>query len=888
MQILGYDPKRHDRFYSGSDRAFGWENYDWTGVGQGYAGAVAWATLISDTYFIGANHFQAGTPIRFWKSNDPADYVDCTVASGQQVDAQADCFLGRLSSAAPAAVKRYAIGSGYAGELGLEVVGVGHGAAHSNSANQVFGRNNVDALYDQPGSGYKQEFEYVNDHAVGFSPDEFEYEGGDSGGPTFAIIAGAPVLVGEHHAVSGSTYSFDSSVSARSSDIQTLVQAGGESVTITAVAPVVPAAPTLLSAVAGSAQATLTWTEEREAATYSVYKDGVLLASGLAKSLDGTTHSYTATGLTNGVSYAFTVTGTNGAGEGAASNSLAVTPVLATPAIIVARAGNKQATLVWTASGGATGYWVYRSTASGTEVKVAQVVGVGDVDTGLTNGTTYYYKVSAVDGTGETSLSNEISVTPAVQAMTQTYQEMYCDAANGNNTYSGDTTEVSPVVATNGAYTQGGGAGGTSDLFAAASGTPFSARQVGQLFAIMNDGGTIATQISRILAINGGGASVDLGNGVTNMLGARHATAANGVTGTCGGPHKGPNGTSIFPFTLTNRATFTDANGNRIWTTLFNNATYSMTGAGGSAVAGPYGIGGATTTPRDGGRAIIDGGTSGASYTLLTFGSGVVEDVEIRNNGDTGSATLVVGTGTIFRRCSLHDSAGSLLSISASCITENCDFYAANKNNTAATPAILMSASNAGLSSERCEFHDNTGSNTNAITASTTVRNLTLHNCIFDSNGRDAIEVSATGSLILDISECDFYDNGKDAVEWSSSTTGQVLIQNSNFGRNVNDVNLSGSTNTTFTISSCGFCSGADASTAPTTGLGFAEIEGSITYTSPTNPWRDPANGDFTIVHSLAKGKGRGTFLATQAGYTGQTGYPDVGAAQHKEPGVVF
>lgn len=897
MQVLGYTPQRHDRFYVGGDKAFGWQAYDWSGVGRGIfnGNPVGWCCLISDTYFITANHFPGGgvSGVRFWRSTDPADFVDMPAAvSFQQVDAQADVCLGRLSTPAPSWVKRFPIGSGYAGELGLEVVGVGFGVAYGGiMADQRFGRNNVDVLYNQPTSGYKQEFEYVNDHAVGFNPDEFEYEGGDSGGPSFAILGGIPVLVGEHHAISGTFASFDSSVSSFSSAIQTLVQAGGENVTITAVVPVVPVAPTLNSVVAGSAQATLTWTELREATTYSVYRSTssgteTLLAPGLPKTLDGTTHSYTDTGLTNGTTYFYKVTATNGGGEGPLSNEQSVVPVLGAPVLQSAVPGNGQILLGWANPGGATTYKVYRGIAPGGEALTIQ--GLTSIffrdGPGLTNGTRYYYKVSAVDGTGEGPLSNELSAIPAVIPMAVSYLEIYLDAANGSNTRSGHTTEASPLVSTNGAYTQGGGAGGTSDRWTAAAGTPFSGRSVGELVAFMADGGTIATQISRILAINAGGASIDVGNANGSLMGVQTATAASGITATCGGALKGPNGTSFFPYNLGGLSLFTDVSGNFISINWKTGTTYTMTGAAAAAVNGPAISAGYTTTPRDGGRAKVDGGTVGASYTITTLAQGVYEDIEFSNNGSTGSATLLIaGTASVFRRCVFHDSAGSLVSLSAlSAKFESCEFYLANKNNNAGVPAFTLAGTARAVTLLDCTFHDNAGSNTDAVivTANTT---HTFIGCIFDTNGRDGILVSSSGGHAF-VENCEFYNNGKDGIE---SSAGSVFVRNSNFCRNINGVNRSAGTNP-ISVSNCGFGSGADANSNANIAGVPSEIEGSITYTIPTNPWRDPANGDFTIVSAQARGQGRGKFLATQAAYTGQTGFPDVGASQHQEPGRIF
>jgi hypothetical protein len=69
--------------------------------------------------------------------------------------------------------------------------------------------------------------------------------------------------------------------------------------------------------------------------------------------------------------------------------------------------------LSWTGSAGATSYNLYRGTSSGGETLLKSGVGATAYgDTGLTNGTTYFYKVTAVNSGGESGTSNEPSATP--------------------------------------------------------------------------------------------------------------------------------------------------------------------------------------------------------------------------------------------------------------------------------------------------------------------------------------------------------------------------------------------------------------------------------------------------------------------------------------------
>src|SRR5258708_5408241 len=84
------------------------------------------------------------------------------------------------------------------------------------------------------------------------------------------------------------------------------------------------------------------------------------------------------------------------------------------PTNLVATAANAQVNLTWNASSGATSYYVKRSTTSGTEAQIATVSTTSYSDNNVSNGTKYYYVVSAYNSYGQSANSAEVNATPAV------------------------------------------------------------------------------------------------------------------------------------------------------------------------------------------------------------------------------------------------------------------------------------------------------------------------------------------------------------------------------------------------------------------------------------------------------------------------------------------
>ena len=74
----------------------------------------------------------------------------------------------------------------------------------------------------------------------------------------------------------------------------------------------------------------------------------------------------------------------------------------AAPTNLTASPGNAQVTLAWAASTGATGYNVKRATTDGGPyTQLATATSPTYTDSSVTNGTEYFYVVSALDAEGE-------------------------------------------------------------------------------------------------------------------------------------------------------------------------------------------------------------------------------------------------------------------------------------------------------------------------------------------------------------------------------------------------------------------------------------------------------------------------------------------------------
>jgi predicted phage tail protein len=198
-------------------------------------------------------------------------------------------------------------------------------------------------------------------------------------------------------------------------------------------------APADLTATAGTGQVTLRWTAPASQSSFTIYH-GTSPDPGQATEVGTVTGTgAVVTGLTGGTAYYFWVTV---AGESVVSNMATATPLgvprsapptaqgsspapaFPAPTELTAADGDGQVSLTWAApvsDGGSpvTSYNVYQAASPGSHdaTRVGSARGTNATVIGLTNGTTYYFTVTAVNAAGKVSqFSAEVSARPDQRA----------------------------------------------------------------------------------------------------------------------------------------------------------------------------------------------------------------------------------------------------------------------------------------------------------------------------------------------------------------------------------------------------------------------------------------------------------------------------------------
>jgi fibronectin type 3 domain-containing protein len=220
----------------------------------------------------------------------------------------------------------------------------------------------------------------------------------------------------------------------------------------------VPSGPTNLTITPANTSAALSWTASTSGSptSYTIYRGTISDGEAVTPvgTVSGTTTTFTDTGLTNGKTYFYNVAANNSVGVSPDSNEVSVVPagtVTAppTPTGLAATAGNGSVALTWAASSGATSYSIYRGTAAGAEgaTPVGTATSTSFTDSGLTNGTTYYYTITATNSAGTSAHSAEVHAAPSATAGTLLSQGQPATASSleaagypASNAVDGNTT----------------------------------------------------------------------------------------------------------------------------------------------------------------------------------------------------------------------------------------------------------------------------------------------------------------------------------------------------------------------------------------------------------------------------------------------------------------
>ena len=214
--------------------------------------------------------------------------------------------------------------------------------------------------------------------------------------------------------ITGLTNGVPHSFTVRASNISGMGESSDVSEVVTPAA--VPDSPENISGTMGDGRILLTWTAPNDNGSsitlYTVTSNPGNLTT------TSTSTSVVVTGLDNGTPYSFTVTATNSSGESPSSSSSSSVTPMGIPGIPTSLSANSSAsnsaTVTWnepSLNGGGVDYYTLISSPGSVTISSATTTATL---TGLTNGTSYTFKVSATNVAGTSTLSiNSNAITPA-------------------------------------------------------------------------------------------------------------------------------------------------------------------------------------------------------------------------------------------------------------------------------------------------------------------------------------------------------------------------------------------------------------------------------------------------------------------------------------------
>ncbi|HUI92865.1 MAG TPA: hypothetical protein VLX68_11515 [Chitinivibrionales bacterium] len=178
----------------------------------------------------------------------------------------------------------------------------------------------------------------------------------------------------------------------------------------------IPGMPSNISAAGiSSSSIKLTWPSVPAASSYNVYRDSFSTAASVAADT-AAANQFIDSGLAAGSTHTYQISAVNRFGESVRSPSISAITICQPPSGVSAAAVSKSAIMTtWSTVAGAASFNIYRDTVdTGAYSLVGNASTDTFTDTGLVAGVTYYYKISALNASGESGQSAPASATTMV------------------------------------------------------------------------------------------------------------------------------------------------------------------------------------------------------------------------------------------------------------------------------------------------------------------------------------------------------------------------------------------------------------------------------------------------------------------------------------------
>jgi len=585
---------------------------------------------------------------------------------------------------------------------------------------------------------------------------------------------------------------------------------------VTPVAPTPAIAPPNLTITPSAQQVTLNWSAVSGAIGYIV-QQGTVSGGPYTYVTTVSSLTYTDTGLADNTPYYYVVTAMNSGGTSGNSTEASATTAPVPPTGLAVTPGNTQATLSWTASAGATAYQVQRATVSGGPYTIvgSNVSGPTFTDTGLTNGTVYYYVVVAQNGVAASAASAEISVTPVTTVPV---------APTG---FNASTVNLQIVLK----WTASSGATSYTILRSPTPGGPYTTLVSGITATTYTDTAVVAGNIYYyvITAVSAGGMGAN-STQVTGTVIPPSLTWTGSVNGTWDmSTVNWLNGSTASTYLDGGYITFNDASsvnavtlsGTLTPATVTVNATQAYTFSGSGSISG------ATTLTKSGsGTLTISSAQAYTGGTTINAGT-----LTLGNVAALGTGTITLAGGTL--------GTGALIPANAIAVTADSRITGGNSGGTQGIKAV---------------------SGSGVLTLEATTGVFDIEGSLTSFTG--TVALAGTGSFRLfgsaGSASADF-DLGTRSLNARSGTafalgsligaSGSVLSGSSGSGNNVAVTYTVGANNNNMTFSGV-IANGNAATSLAKNGAGTLTLAGANTYTGTTTV----SEGSLLLTGSLGTG----------------------------------